>query len=191
MRTGIGIVLGAAALLAGCSSLPSLPPQPSYSTSSLPPISEVRGGVFEHDALSPERGSADASVEVLFNKPWSSSDPFWNALLPRPDVGGTANFVGKTSEAYAGVAWDYNITDRIFAGSSFGGSVNNGVTGKNIPPGHNAMGCNWSFRESGTVGYRLTPNWSVMSTIEHMSNAGFCDENRGLTNAGVRLGYSF
>ena len=58
-------------------------------------------------------------------------------------------------------------------------------------PGRNAMGCNWSFRESGSLGYRLTPAWSVMGTVEHMSNAGFCDENRGLTNAGVRVGYTF
>ncbi|WP_081449527.1 acyloxyacyl hydrolase [Rhodomicrobium vannielii] len=30
-----------------------------------------------------------------------------------------------------------------------------------------------------------------MATIDHMSNAGLCDTNRGLTNAGVRLGYKF
>ena len=40
-------------------------------------------------------------------------------------------------------------------------------------------------------GYRLTPNWNVLATVEHMSNAGFCDENRGLTNAGARIGYAF
>jgi lipid A 3-O-deacylase len=188
MKSGIGFVLGCAGLLAGCA---SLPPQPSYTQSSLPPISEVRGGVFEHDALSPERGSADVSAEVLFNKPWTSSDPFWNVLLPRPDIGGTANFAGKTSEAYAGAAWDYNITDKIFAGTSFGGSVNNGFTGNVVPPGHNAVGCNWGFRESGTLGYRLTQNWSLMGSIEHMSNAGFCVQNRGVTNGGLRLGYSF
>jgi hypothetical protein len=144
-----------------------------------------------HDMLSPERGSYDASGEVLFVKPFTSPDPLWNALLPRPDIGGTLNFAGKTSEAYAGVAWDYNITDRVFAGTSFGGSVNDGKTGKNIPPGFNAMGCNESFRESATLGYRLTQNWSIMGTVEHMSNAGLCVENRGLTNAGARIGYAF
>ena len=32
---------------------------------------------------------------------------------------------------------------------------------------------------------------SLMATIEHSSNAGLCSENRGLTNAGLRLGYRF
>lgn len=141
--------------------------------------------------LSPERGSADISGEALFVKPFTSSDPWMNVLLPRPDIGGTLNFAGKTSEAYAGVAWDYNVTDKVFVEGAFGGSVNDGHTGKVIPEGFNAMGCNWSFREFGSLGYRLTPNWSVMATIEHMSNAGFCDENRGLTNAGARIGYAF
>jgi lipid A 3-O-deacylase len=180
--------LASCALLAGCSSLPG--PYPSAS-SAASPVSEARLGVFEHDAESPERGGVDLSAEVLFDKPWTSKDPLWNALLPRPDIGGTANFAGKTSEAYAGVAWDYDVTDRIFAEGAFGGSVNNAYAGKVIPPGHNAMGCNESFRESASLGYRLTPNWSVLATIEHMSNAGLCDENRGLTNAGARIGYAF
>jgi len=30
-----------------------------------------------------------------------------------------------------------------------------------------------------------------MLTGEHMSNADICDNNSGLTNAGVRIGYSF
>ena len=30
-----------------------------------------------------------------------------------------------------------------------------------------------------------------MGTVEHMSNAGLCDRNRGLTNFGARVGYAF
>ncbi|HKH96014.1 MAG TPA: acyloxyacyl hydrolase, partial [Beijerinckiaceae bacterium] len=30
-----------------------------------------------------------------------------------------------------------------------------------------------------------------MATVEHLSNAGTCAQNRGLTNVGVRLGYTF
>jgi lipid A 3-O-deacylase len=174
-------------LLGGCSTLPP----PARETSSISPLSEVRVGGLAHDPLSPEGGSADLSGEALFVKPFTSSDPLWNALLPRPDIGGTLNFAGKTNEAYAGVAWDYDVTNRVFVEGAFGGSVNDGKTGKHVPTGFNAMGCNESFRESGSLGYRLTQNWSVMGTVEHMSNAGLCDGNRGLTNFGARVGYAF
>lgn len=180
--------LALSAALGGCASAPgSMGAYPASGS----PVSEVRVGALAHDPLSPERGSADLSGEVLFAKPFTSPDPLWNALLPRPDIGFTANFAGKTSEAYAGVAWDYDITDHIFGEAGFGGSVNDGHAGNNIPPGFSAIGCNESFRESGSLGYRLTQNWSVMATVEHMSNAGLCDRNRGLTNEGLRIGYSF
>lgn len=184
------VLLVVGLLLAGCSSFPS-PPPVSERASALSPISEVRVGVLAHDPLSPEAGSADLSGEVLFVKPYTSTDPLWNFLLPRPNIGGTLNFAGKTSEAYAGLAWDYDVTQKIFLEGTFGGSVNDGHAGMNVPEGYNAMGCNWSFRELGSAGYRLTENWSVMGTVEHMSNAGFCDRNRGLTNVGARVGYAF
>lgn len=192
MKTGFSVALlsvGAlivSSLLGGCSSLP-----PSNAPSSASPLSEVRVGGLVHDPASPERGSVDLSGEALFVKPFTSPDPLWNALLPRPDVGGTLNFAGKTSEAYAGLAWDYDVTSRVFVEGAFGGSVNDGHVGKIIPRGYNDMGCNESFRESASLGYRLTQNWSVMTTVEHMSNAGFCPENRGLTNVGARIGYAF
>lgn len=175
--------------LAGCSALPA--PYPSNAPSAASPVSEVRLGGFVHDPLSPEAGSVDLSGEVLFDKPFTSQDPLWNALLPRPDIGGTANFAGKTSEAYAGLAWDYDVTSRVFVEGGFGGSVNDAPTGPNVPLDRNAMGCDASFRESASAGYRLTQNWSLLATVEHMSNAGFCAPNRGLTNFGARVGYAF
>ena len=30
-----------------------------------------------------------------------------------------------------------------------------------------------------------------MATVEHLSNAGLCANNRGLTNVGLRVGYTF
>jgi hypothetical protein len=154
-------------------------------------ISEVRLGTFVHDAMSPEKGSADLSGEILFAKPWSMPGSNWDFLLPRPSVGATINFAGKTSQAFAGLTWTYDITKSIFVEGEFGGSVNNGKTGTIVPPGHNAMGCNVSFREAATLGYRINANWNVSATVEHMSNAGLCSQNRGLTNYGARIGYSF
>ena len=154
-------------------------------------LSEVRLGTFAHDPSSPKAGGADLAGEILFAKPFSMPGSFWDFLLPRPSIGGTLNFAGKTSQAFAGLTWTYDITKSIFVEGEFGGSVNNGKTGNFVPPGHNAMGCNVSFRESASVGYRFNENWSIMGTIEHMSNAGLCSQNRGLTNYGARIGYTF
>lgn len=184
-----GAAFAGLTLIGGCSSLPA--PGVSSAPSAAYPVSEVRVGGLIHDPLSPERGSVDLSGEVLFVKPFTSEDPLWNALIPRPDIGGTANFAGKTSEAYAGFAWDYDVTSRVFVEGGLGGSVNDARTGTVVPPGYNAMGCDASFRESASGGFRLTQNWSVMGTVEHMSNAGFCPPNRGLTNFGARVGYTF
>jgi lipid A 3-O-deacylase len=154
-------------------------------------LSEVRLGTFAHDPSSPEKGSVDLNGEILFVKPFSVPGSAWDFLLPRPSIGATINFAGKTSQAYAGLTWTYDITKSIFVEGSFGGSVNNGKTGAIVPVGRTAMGCNWSFREAGSIGYRFNANWSIMGTVEHMSNAGACKQNRGLTNYGARIGYSF
>jgi lipid A 3-O-deacylase len=174
--------------LAACASQEPLAP-PAAPNQNL--VSEVRLGGFAHDPASPESGSADLNGEVLFAKPATSDNPIVNALIPRPHVGATVNFAGKTSQAYAGATWTYDITNRVFAEASFGGSVNDGKTGNVVPPGFNKVGCNALFRESASLGYRVSEHWSVMGTVEHSSNAGLCAQNRGLTNFGGRIGYSF
>ncbi|HLW92541.1 MAG TPA: acyloxyacyl hydrolase [Roseiarcus sp.] len=175
----------AAADLAPSTATPALPPAPVFLGW------EVRGGVYDHDPLSPERGSVDINGEILAPKLWEGTDPFWSMFIPHPDLGATVNTAGKTSNLYGGAAWNFDITQRFFLSSDFGLGVNDGKTGANVPPHWNEIGCNWWFHESESVGYRLTDAWSVMGTVEHSSNAGFCKQNRGLTNFGVRLGYRF
>lgn len=154
-------------------------------------ISELRVGAFAHDPWSPESGSVNINAEVLFSKPYLPVNPVWRVLVPRPHLGATVNTVGKTSNAYAGLTWSLDVTDKLFVEASFGGAVNTGKTGFVVPADRVAMGCNWSFRESASVGYRLAQNWSVMATVEHFSNAGLCKQNRGLTNVGARIAYTF
>ena len=60
-------------------------------------------------------------------------------------------------------------------------------------PTNRAWACSPLFRESASLGYRFTQNWSM--TIGARSGVcpmpGLCSQNRGLTNVGVRLGYAF
>jgi lipid A 3-O-deacylase len=181
------------ALAATPSFAADLPPRPAVAVAPLPKpslMTELRLGIFAHDPSSPESGSADINGEILFLK-WFGADSSWAVLYPRLHVGGTANTAGKTSTAYAGLTWSTDFLSSFFIEGTLGGAVHNGYTGDGSRAGENSLGCSPLFRESASLGYRFTPQISVMATVEHYSNAGLCSQNRGLTNAGVRLGYSF
>ena len=54
-----------------------------------------------------------------------------------------------------------------------------------------AFGCPLNFRESASLAFAVMERWRIYGTVAHMSNAGLCERNSGLTSAGVRLGYLF
>jgi cob(I)alamin adenosyltransferase len=140
-----------------------------------------------HDA--PHDGGAALDVEVLFGRlPGNYENSILNYFLtPRLHVGSLVSF-GKTDEYYWGATWDLKLFDRVFFESSFGGAAHDGPLDH---LGWASYGCRVNFRESASLGYALTREWRVMAEVDHMSNAGLCDSNRGLTNAGLRLGYKF
>lgn len=161
----------------------------------VPPASakliELRLGVYGHDPISPERGTIDISGELLIDPFRADRSGLHGVLTPRLHAGVTANTDGKTSQVYGGLTWTWNVTPSVFLEAGFGAAAHNGKTGALPVPGFNAMGCGWGFHEQGTIGYRLTDAWSVMATVEHTSNSGICNQNRGVTNVGMRVGYSF
>ncbi|MBO1021504.1 acyloxyacyl hydrolase [Methylobacterium sp. SD274] len=198
------LVGGILALPVVCSAqaadLGSPPPAAAYVTPVQPLsiVSEVRIGGAVQDPGSAEKNTNAINGEILFSKPVVSLDPFWQAFVPRPTVGGSYNFDGRTSFAYIGATWTVDLfpqtlNNRVFLEGFFGAGAHNGYTGlkANAPAGFNALGCNPLFREAAALGYRLTEHWSIMATVEHMSNAGLCHENRGLTNFGGKIGYTF
>jgi hypothetical protein len=195
----LGTVLGLSLLVVSMGATGSLGSdlkrQPGATVSAQPSfLSEFRFGFAAQDPWGPEgrNGSANLTGEILFAKPFTASDLFTSYFIPRPHIGGSANLDGMTSFAYAGLSWTVDITPNLFVEGSLGGAIHNG---KDHPVSaldrHQALGCSPLFRESGSVGVRLSANWSVMATVEHLSNAGACSDNRGLTNVGARVGYSF
>jgi lipid A 3-O-deacylase len=144
------------------------------------------------DPSGPESGSFNVTGEVLTPRLATTANPVLNYFIPRAHVGGSVNTRGDTSFAYAGFTWTYDITQQLFVEGTLGGAIHNGNTQRVVTmPDESALGCSPLFRESASLGYRLTQNWSVMGTVEHLSNAGLCSQNRGLTNVGLRVGYSF
>jgi hypothetical protein len=162
--------------------------EPAYSWRVL---DEVRGGVFANGADDPPEGQTiSLNVELLTSRLPIGGQAWY---VPRLHVGASINTEDAPSHGYAGFTWTADVTERFFVEATFGGGVHNGDTGPadEAPPGESPLGCSVLFRESASLGFRFNDNWSVMGTIEHLSNAGLCDANRGITEAGARIGYTF
>lgn len=153
-------------------------------------VNELRIGLFAHDPWSPERGSTDVQAQILFARPVGGLGQ-WDFVIPRPHLGGALNTDGKTSYLHAGLTWTFDVSDKIYLEADLGGALHNGRTTGVVPANRSALGCSAHFREAVGIGYRIDARWSVTANLEHLSNAGLCGRNRGLTNAGVMLGYRF
>jgi lipid A 3-O-deacylase len=164
-------------------------------------LDELRGGLSFHSVdkagpnplfglIDTSRG-IDVNAEVLFN-PFDLGDLSFLGEF-RPHIGATINTGALESMIYAGLSWTFHPFDGpVFIEASLGGSINNGATIGAVAPARN-LGCNILFRESVSLGFDITENASVMLTAEHASHAGLCSvaANEGLSNLGIRFGYSF
>lgn len=158
-------------------------------------VEEVRFGVLAHDLGAFSTGKEDGlnlNVEAVFSSPSSLS---WLGK-PRPHVGLSAATDGAaTSQLYAGLGWQANLSPRYYAGVGFGFMIHDGETryraGDPVLPDTAYLGCRVLARLSGEVGYRLTSRLSAALYTTHASNAGVCGQNEGLDATGFRLGYRF
>jgi lipid A 3-O-deacylase len=150
-------------------------------------VDEIRLGVYGHhiEPSGTEQGGLDVNAEVLFAKPVEPQDrgSLHSFLMPRIHIGTQINVDGDTSQLYAGLTWDLRFSFEV----TFGGAVHDGPTNGE----GSSFGCVANFRESGSIGVGLTERLWLYATVAHMSNAGLCDRNSGLTSGGLRLGYMF
>lgn len=151
---------------------------------------ELRLGLLAHDVLGNESGTADLAASLLVPLPFRPEGSL-AALVPRLEIGGVLSPTRRTSILLAGANWQFDLTTRLFLDLGLGLSLHDGATGPGGGGQQAAMGCRFAFREAIGLGYRLGSGWSVIAGVEHYSNAGLCDRNRGLTHAGARLGYAF
>lgn len=173
---------GLAGLLA---SLLLLPPAAAQE----PLVNEVKAGVFVHDVGflgSDEESGLDLNLEALFRSPKLLA-PLWS---PRPHLGLSVNSAGDTSQLYAGLTWTfYPLESPLWIAASVGGALHDGEL--NEGSDGKALGSRALFRLAAEIGYDITPTWRVSLVFDHLSNANLADENEGLNNAGLRLGYRF
>ena len=149
---------------------------------------QLRAGYLTHGIASDESGTQDLNAEWLL--PAFDFGQMGGFSL-HPQVGGDFNLQGRTNAAYAGFAGIYQFSNGIFVEGDLGGSVNDGYKTAPANSGRSELGCNELFREAFVVGVPLTSRLSVMAVAEHMSNANLCQPNNGITNVGMKLGFSF
>jgi len=157
----------------------------------IPYLDEFRLGAYYTNPDQAETGAA-VQLEAVFSKfvTHDFGNTYVNAVLqPRIHIGGNINVTGDTSVAYTGLTWNFPIYGPLFVEGTFGGGVHNGKL-DNAPRDRQQLGCPILFRESASIGLGFE-KFTVLGTIEHLSNAGFCSENDGLTNVGLRIGYKF
>lgn len=161
-------------------------------------VEEARVGVLAQGigGWSPDlEQGASINLELLFKSP-----QFMRVLgSPRPVIGASiATDSDATSQVYMGFDWKAYLAQRIFVSGMLGGAVHNGETDPFDPIADASratntlfLGCRALFHLGADVGYDLTERVSASAHWQHISNAGFCDENEGLDNIGLRFGYKF
>ena len=112
-------------------------------------------------------------------------------FTPRPLIGASISLPGKTSQAYAGLAWTLPISGPFFVELSAGGLVHD----QNLNQVYNdrpyPLSSRFLLRESIAIGYELNANWRIMAFADHGSNGNLGYRNIGLNHFGVLLGNKF
>lgn len=163
-------------------------------------ISELRFGVYEHDASllgHQKETGADIGNEVLFTSP-----SFLSVIgSPRPILGYLINTNDTTNQFYGGLTWTWDFVHDVFRSDDAfyveiteGPGFNGGKTDVTDPielQHRKSLGSHWLFREDLDIGYRLTPQWSIALSYNHISNADLATRNEGLNDIGARIGFKF
>ena len=103
---------------------------------------------------------------------------------------------GDTSQAYAGVTWDYKLPKRMFFNFSWGMAYHNGDKihdPKNVQTDKKELGSNLLFREAVELGWNFYGKDSISLRFDHISNANLWgeDANEGLDTFGIVYSYRF
>ena len=178
----------------------------SVAVSSAQQIDEVCfGGTWAQpewlEASHPEDNQVSIGAERFFNSvnidlfghSDSSSSKFMTSIFnPRPHVGAMVSLDDDgTSYTYTGFTWHFDVDEIFFIETSFGFSVNNGEKDKSSSD-RASLGSNFLFHESIGFGVNVTEDVMMVLAVEHLSHASlFSSQNKGLSNASLRVGHKF
>lgn len=166
-------------------------------------------GLFLHDrgpTSDRHESGVDPNWELQFNPPdWK----VWHWIgLPYPMVGITPNFKGDTSVLYAGITYEFglsnkltdalthNFTKSLFVAGGLSAALHNGPLHKNPVGCEERSDCGFGYRVLPRLNIELGANFRdnhAMSLFyDHMSHKGFLPgENEGIDHIGIRYHYKF
>jgi opacity protein-like surface antigen len=157
-----------------------------------PALDEVRAGVM---ANADSGQSINGDVQVLFAPyPFTAKafEPQWAWLFsPRPLIGASISLQGKTSEAYAGLAWTLPISGPFFAELSAGGLIHDQTLNQNYSDRPSPLTTRLLFRESIAIGYQIDPNWRILAFADHGSDGNLGYRNVAVNHFGILVGNKF
>ena len=156
---------------------------------SFPWLDEVRVGVTSSAS---KGASASGELQALFS-PLSlighPYDPNWAWFFsPRPLIGASISLEGKTSQAYAGLAWDLPISGPYFVELSAGGLVHDQTLNQTYSDRPSPLTTRFLFRESIAIGYDINANWRILVFADHGSDGNLGYRNEGVNRFGLLLG---
>ena len=155
-------------------------------------LDELRVGVTSSAS---KGASASGELQALFS-PLSPIghpyDPNWAWFFsPRPLIGASISLEGKTSQAYAGLAWDLPISGPYFVELSAGGLVHDQTLDQNYSDRPSPLTTRFLFREAIAIGYDINANWRILLFADHGSDGNLGYRNEGVNRFGFLLGRKF
>ena len=117
-------------------------------------------------------------------------------FTPRLHFGATVGLEKHTtSSVYSGFTWDLDLGETFFVESSFGFAVHDGNLERSpLANGKfkRGFGSRVLFRESFSVGAKLSPHINLIAQLTHMSHADLAGPtNAGQTDVALKIGYKF
>lgn len=160
---------------------------------------EFRIGVTAHDLAEHVEDGPNVTFDLLFASP----DAFEAIWSPRPYIYASINTEELTNFGAAGLAWNFDLSERWNFEFRTGLSYNDGVDDfdQNAPPDDPTrvrlattralLGNAILFHNAFGLDYDLTEEWGVGVYYEHISHGQILasGRNQALDNAGVRFSY--
>lgn len=144
-------------------------------------------GVLAHDR-GPISDNNEAGVDLNLEAQFAPLDILGS---PRPHLGVTANFVGDTSAAYAGLGFRFYETPQWFVDGLLSVALHDGPLHKDPTACQLNSDCGFGIRVLPRfgleIGYRVSRSASVSLFFDHMSHKWVvAGENEGLDHIGLR-----